>query len=174
MLLPSWCAPRRADGTEVIGTAAAAALAEAGCGRIEQELGVQAWTVRGWLRRLRYRAGEMRQDVMFQLGFIGGADPLLPEPCGSPLGGALSAVAAAAHAAISRARLHQGGPVAASSAGPAWPAASRPPGPADSPWPASRPARAPACPWPRHDTHHNHDDAASTARRDTVSSTPPL
>ena len=37
---------------------------------------------------------------MFQLGFIGGADPVLPEPSGSPLGDALSAVAAAAHAAI--------------------------------------------------------------------------
>ena len=56
--------------------------------------------MRGWLRRLRSRAGEMRQDAMFQLGFIGGADPVLPEPSGSPLGDALSAVAAAAHAAI--------------------------------------------------------------------------
>jgi hypothetical protein len=50
--------------------------------------------------RLRSRAEEMRQDAMFQLGFIGGADPVLPEPSGSPLGDALSAVAAAAHAAI--------------------------------------------------------------------------
>ena len=100
ILLPSWCAPRRADGIEVIGTAAAAALTGAGCGRIGQELGVPASTVRGWLRLLRSRAGEMRQDAMFQLGFIGGADPVLPEPSGSPLGDALSAVAAAAHAAI--------------------------------------------------------------------------
>ena len=100
ILLPSWCAPGRADGIEVIGTAAAAALAGAGCGRIGQELGVPASTVRGWLRRLRSRAGEMRQDAMFQLGFIGGADPVLPEPSGSPLGDALNAVAAATHAAI--------------------------------------------------------------------------
>ena len=100
ILLPSWCAPRRADGIVVIGTAAAAALAGAGCGRIGKELGVPASTVRGWLRRLRSRAEEMRQDAMFQLGFIGGADPVLPEPSGSPLGDALSAVAAAAHAAI--------------------------------------------------------------------------
>ena len=34
------------------------------------------------------------------LGFIGGSDPVLPAPSGSPLGDALSAVAAAAHAAI--------------------------------------------------------------------------
>ena len=45
-------------------------------------------------------AEEMRQDAMVQLGLIGGADPVLPEPSGSPLGDALSAVAAAAHAAI--------------------------------------------------------------------------
>jgi hypothetical protein len=35
-------------------------------------------------------------------GFIGGADPALPEPSGSALGDALSAIAAAAHAAITR------------------------------------------------------------------------
>ena len=37
---------------------------------------------------------------MHQLGRIGGADPALPEPAASPLGDALNAVAAAAHAAI--------------------------------------------------------------------------
>ena len=99
ILLPSWCAPGRADGIEVIGTAAAAALAGAGCGRIGQELGVPASTVRGWLP-VPLPGGEMRQDAMFQLGFIGGADPVLPEPSGTPLGDALSAVAAATHAAI--------------------------------------------------------------------------
>jgi Domain of unknown function (DUF6431) len=100
VLLPSWCAPRRADAVEVIGTAAAASLAGAGCGRISADLGVPPATVRGWLRRLRSRAEAMRQDAMHQLGFIGGADPALPEPSGSALGDALSAVAAAAHAAI--------------------------------------------------------------------------
>ena len=84
----------------MIGTAAAASLAGAGCGRIGTDLGVPPATVRGWLRRLRSRAGEMREDAMHQLGFIGGADPALPEPSGSALGDALSAVAAAAHAAI--------------------------------------------------------------------------
>ena len=108
---------------------------------------------------------------MFQLGLIGGADPVLPEPSGSPLGDALSAVAAAAHAAITghgftRADL--------------WPLLGR--------YGLARhlaPARAattarllqagqgtgmPAA-APRH--HHDHDAAASAARRDTVSSTPP-
>ena len=71
---------RRADAIEVIGTAAAMALAGAGCGRIGAGLGVPAATVRGWLRRLR-AAEAMRQDAMHQLGFTGGlADPPLPGP----------------------------------------------------------------------------------------------
>jgi hypothetical protein len=91
LLLPSWCAPRRADAVQVIGTAAAAALTGAGYGRISRELGVPAATVRSWLRRLRSRAEEMRQHAMFQLGLIGGlADPALPVPSGLPLGNALS------------------------------------------------------------------------------------
>ena len=100
ILLPSWCAPRRCDAIEVTGTAAAASLAGDGSARIGAGLGVPAATVRGWLRRYRSRAGAMRQDAMFQLGFIAGAGPALPVPSASPLGDALNAVAAAAHAAI--------------------------------------------------------------------------
>jgi transposase-like protein len=100
LLLPSWCAPRRADGIEVIGTGLALALGGAGYGRIGRDLGVPAATVRGWLRRLRCRAEDIRQDAMHQLGQIGGASPALPVPAGSPLGDALNAAAAAAHAAI--------------------------------------------------------------------------
>lgn len=59
-----------------------------------------AGTVRGWLRRLRSRAEDMRCYAMHQLGWIAGADPALPDPAASPLGDALNAVAAAAHAAI--------------------------------------------------------------------------
>ena len=103
VLLPSWCAPRRADAIEVIGTAAAMALAGAGYGRIGAGLGVPAATVRGWLRRLRSAAGAMRQDAMHRLGFVGGlAGPPLPGPAASPLGDALNAVAACVHAAITR------------------------------------------------------------------------
>ena len=100
VLLPSWCAPRRADALEVIGTGLAAALGGAGSARIGADLGVPPGTVRGWLRRLRCRAEEMRCWAMFQLGRIGGADPALPEPAASPLGDALNAVAAVAYAAI--------------------------------------------------------------------------
>jgi transposase-like protein len=102
VLLPSWCAPRRADGVEVIGTGLALALGGAGSRRIGAALGVPAATARGWLRRLRPRAEEMRRHAMFRLGFIGGSDPVLPVPAGSPLGDALAAVAVCAHAAITR------------------------------------------------------------------------
>jgi len=100
ILLPAWCAPRRADAIEVIGTGLAAALGGAGSGRIGADLGVPPGTVRGWLRRLRSRAEEMRCFAMGQLGAIGGTDPALPGPGASPLHDALNAVAAAAHAAI--------------------------------------------------------------------------
>lgn len=100
ILLPSWCAPRRADALEVIGTGLAAALGGAGCVRIGADLGLPPGTVRGWLRRLRSRAEEMRCFAMFQLTRIGGTDPALPGPAASPLHDALNAVAAAAHAAI--------------------------------------------------------------------------
>jgi len=61
-----------------------------------EDAGVPPGTVRGWLRRLRWRAEEMRCRAMHQLGRIGGTDPALPEPAGSPLGDALNAVAATA------------------------------------------------------------------------------
>lgn len=102
MLLPSWCAPRRADGIEVIGTGLALALGGAGSRRIGAALGVPAATARGWLRRLRPRAEEMRQHAMVRLGAIGGSDLALPVPAASPLGDALAAVAACAHAAVTR------------------------------------------------------------------------
>ena len=74
-----------------------------GHGRIGADLGVPPATVCGWLRQLRSRAGEMRcdaPDAMRQMAAIGGTDTALPEPVASPLGDALNAVAAAAHAAI--------------------------------------------------------------------------
>jgi Domain of unknown function (DUF6431) len=102
ILLPSWMAPRRADATGVIAAAAvASALHGTGTARIGAGLGVPAGTVRGWLRRLRARAGAMRQDAMTVFGRItGGRDAAFPEPSGSALGDALSAAAACTHAAI--------------------------------------------------------------------------
>jgi hypothetical protein len=57
----SWTALRRADGIEVIAVAAGLAPRGAGTARIGAELGVPVGTVRGWLRRLRERADDIRQ-----------------------------------------------------------------------------------------------------------------
>jgi hypothetical protein len=101
ILLPSWLAARRADAVGVIAAAAAAsALHGTGAARIGADLGVPAATVCGWRRRLRVRAGAMRQDAMVTFGHLtAGCDAPFPEPSGSALGDALSAVAACAHAA---------------------------------------------------------------------------
>ena len=102
IVLPSWMASRRADAAGVIAAAAvASAMHGTGTARIGADLGVPAATVRGWLRRLRVRAGAMRQDAMVLFGRLtAGRDAPFPEPSGSALGDALSAVAACAHAAI--------------------------------------------------------------------------
>jgi hypothetical protein len=102
VLLPSWTVPWRADAAGVIAAAAvASALHGAGTARIGAQLGVPDATARGWLPSLRSRVGQLRQEPMAELGRItAGCDPALPEPSGSALGDALSAVAACAHAAI--------------------------------------------------------------------------
>ena len=108
ILLPSWAAPRRADAIGVIARAAAAsALHGTGSARLGAQLGVPASTVRGWLRRLRARAGQLLQEATASFGFLiavietpEGRDPCPPGPTGSVLGDALAAVAACAFAAI--------------------------------------------------------------------------
>ena len=83
VLLPGWCAPRRAHGIAVIATAAGAALQGTGHRVIGARLGVAAGTVRGWLRRLRARAEPLRCHATRQLAFF---DPhaWVPGPAGSP------------------------------------------------------------------------------------------
>jgi len=97
--VPGWSGP----STRSRAARVAAALHGTGAARAGAELDVPAATVRGWLRHLRARTGEMRQEAMTGLARIAaaaGRDPALPEPSGSPLGDALSAVAACACAAI--------------------------------------------------------------------------
>lgn len=60
VLLPAWCAPRRAHAVEVIGTAAVAAAAGYRPQSIGWQLGVPASTVRGWLDRPRGRTAPLR------------------------------------------------------------------------------------------------------------------
>jgi hypothetical protein len=63
--------------------------------------------VRGWLRCLRARAGQLLQEAASEFGRLvavvatpEGRDPCPPGPTGSVLGDALALVAACAHAAI--------------------------------------------------------------------------
>jgi hypothetical protein len=79
VLLPGWCAPRRAHGIAVIATAAGGALKGTGHRVIAARLGVAAGTVRGWLRRLRARAEPLRCHATRQLAAF---DPhaWLPRP----------------------------------------------------------------------------------------------
>jgi len=96
ILLPAWCAPRRADGIEVIGAAAGLAMAGAGHRPVAAALGVPAATARGWLRRLRARAGQLRAHAIGELNGLGFYPPGPPsQPAGSPLADALNALAAA-------------------------------------------------------------------------------
>ena len=84
LLLPSWMAPRRADGTGVIArAAAAAALHGAGSARLGAELGVPPAT--GGAARRCARAGDLRQDATAALGLLtAGRDWPCLAPCGSP------------------------------------------------------------------------------------------
>lgn len=94
VILPAWCAPRRAHALEVIGTAAAAALAGAGHRAVGAGLGVPDATVRGWLRRLRSRAEDLRCHALGELAVFGGDRAGYLLPSGSPLGDALAALTA--------------------------------------------------------------------------------
>lgn len=86
--------PRRADGAGTIARAAAlSVLHDTGTGKLGAELRVPAATVRGWLRRLRERAGQMLQEATASFGFLvavavtsEGRDPSPPRPTGSALG----------------------------------------------------------------------------------------
>ena len=108
ILLPSWAVPRRADAAGVIARAAAlSALHGTGTARLGAELGIPAATVRGWLRRLRARAGQLLQEAGSEFGRLvavietpQGRDPCPPGPTGSPLGDALALVIACVIAAI--------------------------------------------------------------------------
>jgi hypothetical protein len=108
VLLPAWPAPRRAGAVGVIARAAAASVLHgAGTARLGAELGVPAAIVRGWLRRLRERAGQMLQEATAEFGRLvaaietpEGRDPSPPGPTGFRLGDALALVAACAVAAV--------------------------------------------------------------------------
>jgi len=104
LLVPSWAVPRRADGTAVIAAAAArSVLHGTGTGGLGEQLGVPASTARGWLRRLRGRAGQLLQEASSSFAVAvtpEGRDPSPPGPTGSALGDALAAATTCGIAAI--------------------------------------------------------------------------
>jgi hypothetical protein len=102
VLLPTWCAPRRAHAIEVIGTAAAAAAAGYGPQSIGAQLGVPAGTVRGWAGPAARPRGRAARYAIGELSGFDSVTALPAEPAGSPLGEALDAVAAATRAAQRR------------------------------------------------------------------------
>lgn len=98
VLLPAGLLARRADDVEVIGTALELAGRGQGVGRIAAALARSAWTVRGWLRRVRRRAGALRAGLA---GWVVALDPDPPPiaAAASGLGDALSMLAAVHRAA---------------------------------------------------------------------------
>ncbi|MBO0775874.1 MAG: hypothetical protein J2P34_06125 [Actinobacteria bacterium] len=101
VLLPARLLLRRADEAVVIGAGLAAAGLGRGHRRVASLLGIPEDTVRGWLRRFAGRAGLVREAFTRAAAGLS-ADPVPLEPCGSPLGDAVAAVAAAASAAAGR------------------------------------------------------------------------
>jgi len=101
VLLPAFALLRRADVAEVIGAALAAKALGKGVRPIAAAIGRPAGTVRGWLRRFGSRAEAVR---VFFTGLLveAGVDPVPPAQARSAFADAVSAVAGAAAAVLSR------------------------------------------------------------------------
>lgn len=101
VLLPVVALLRRHDLVEVIGTALVANAAGIGHRRIAARHGVPEETVRGWLRRFRGRAVEIREHFT-RLAHRLGADLSVVLPRASPVADAVEAIGVAAQAAAER------------------------------------------------------------------------
>ncbi|MGP3917311.1 transposase [Nonomuraea sp. 10N515B] len=101
VLLPARLLVRRADDGETIGAALELAGLGHGVRRIARVLGRSAWTVRGWVRRARCRAGVLRAGLA---GWVVALDPDPPPiaMAGSAWADALSMLAAVHRAAVVR------------------------------------------------------------------------
>lgn len=106
MLLPEAIWPRRADAAEVIGTGLEIAALGMGHRQVAAHLGLAEGTVRGWIRRFKSRSEDFRR--YFTVALVALADdPVMPDPSGTPLADAVSAVAAAHRAAATKwAQMH--------------------------------------------------------------------
>lgn len=108
VLLADWSLPRRRDTVEVIGAALLAHARGEGHRPIAGRLDVPEGTVRGWLRRARSVAEQLR---VLATVLAHDLDPELApiDPTGSPIGDAVEALGTAA-AAIRRRLGHDGAP----------------------------------------------------------------
>jgi transposase-like protein len=105
VLLPAWSVPRRRDGTEVILSALVDAARGAGHRTIARRLGRPPGTVRGWLRRARRGAGQLKHWATVSLYRFEppdrGLDPRVP--CtDAPLADAVQTLGQAIGAAVRR------------------------------------------------------------------------
>lgn len=101
VLLPVLALLRRADAVAVIGAALAAAAAGMGARRAAQLVNRPFETVRGWLRRFRTRAEQIR--VLFTALLVDTApDPIPPSATSSEIADAVAAIAGASAAVRSR------------------------------------------------------------------------
>ena len=109
VLLPAWCLPRRAYGSEVVGAALLAAAQGAGYARAAAAAGAPTSTVRDWLRAVGRSAPALTAQALAVAGAAGEADACWPRPsrpC-SALTSAVNALAGAArvfHLALTRPR----------------------------------------------------------------------
>lgn len=101
VLLPVTLLLRRADTAVVIGTALAAKATGTGHRPIAVALGRPAGTVRGWLRRFAERAEAVRAVFTVWLRALA-PDPVMPDPAGTVLADAVTAIRAATTAAARR------------------------------------------------------------------------
>jgi hypothetical protein len=99
--LPTWAAPRRGVDIATIATGLAGRLRGQTHRHIGAEMGVAPDTVRGWLRRLTFRADALRGHALEHLATLE-PDATWLAPAGSPLADALAGLAAAAQAARRR------------------------------------------------------------------------
>jgi hypothetical protein len=145
--------------------------ARTGTARLGAELGVPAATVRGWLRRLRARAGQMLQEATAEFGRLVAVIET-PEGRDPPRRGRQGRRWATRWPSSSRARSPRSPGTAGRkltwtrwSAGSASPPPSRPRPEAD---PAA-PSRASPCPRPARDAHHEHPASSTPHSSDTAS-----
>lgn len=101
VLLPDCCLARRRDRVEVIGSALAAKVSGDGHRRIAARIGVPAGTVRGWLRRFKSAADQVRAHFTAWAYRLDALQAPI-DPAGGPMADALEAIGVAARAATLR------------------------------------------------------------------------